>query len=185
MILDPAGAGAEGKSTLALGGKVVVSMLALLGIAAFAIVSYVNGVRTKQASAVAVLKSLVESEAPAHLIIESPRGAVDEPLPLGITIENATGGETLTITGLADGTGLSLGSLSDSLSWTIAAGKIEQTFVGPPSHFVGRMQAIASLRSASGRLLDERALRFEWTARNDEQGGKRGRPNTRPCFRRG
>ena len=181
VILDPAaGAGAEGESALARRGKVVVSMLALLAVAAFVIVSYVDGVRTKQASAIAVLKSLVESEAPTRLIIESPRGAVDEPLPLGITIENATGGETLTITGLADGTELSLGNLSDSLAWTIAAGKIEQTFVGPPSRFVGRMQATASLRSASGRLLDERALRFEWTARNDEQRASGEEPTPGP-----
>jgi hypothetical protein len=180
LIFDPARAGVEAKSVPARSGKgFVVSMLALLAFGTLVALNYVDGVRL--ASAVAVLASLVQSEALARLIIESPRGAVNEPLPLGITIENATGGETVTITGLTDGTDLSLGSLSDSLAWTIAAGEVEQTFVGPPKHFVGRMEATVSLRSASGRLLDEQPLPLEWTARNDEHGATKEEPPRGPA----
>jgi hypothetical protein len=180
VIFDPGGAGVEAKFAPARSGKgFVVSMLALLAFGAFVALNYVDGVRL--ANAVAVLASLVQSEAPARLIIESPRGAVNEPLPLGITIENATGGETVTITGLTDGTDLSLGSFSDLLAWTIAAGEVEQTFVGPPKHFVGRMEATVRLRSASGRLLDEQALRLEWTARNEEQGATKEEPPRGPA----
>jgi hypothetical protein len=160
-IFDTARPRAEDKSALARSRKLfAMAILALLAVGAVVRLNYFGGVRI--ASAFAVLTSLVQSEMPTRLIIGSPRGAIDEPLPVGIAIENATGGETVTITGLADGTELSLGSLSDSRAWTVGAGDVEQTFVGPPRHFVGRMEATASLRSASGRLLDQQALQLEW-----------------------
>src|SRR5947207_9352817 len=40
---------------------------------------------------------------PAHLVVESQKGFTNEPLPLGISLDSASGGETVTVTGLADG----------------------------------------------------------------------------------
>ena len=46
----------------------------------------------------------------AHLAIENQKGLTSEPLPLGISIADSSGGETVTVAGLAEGTELSLGT---------------------------------------------------------------------------
>jgi hypothetical protein len=43
-----------------------------------------------------------------HLSIENQKGLTSEPLPLGISVADGSGGETVTVAGLAEGTELSL-----------------------------------------------------------------------------
>lgn len=74
----------------------------------------------------------------------------------------------MTIEGLLDGVDLSLGNRSDIRGWTIAATDLDQTFVGAPAGFVGVIETTATLRAASGRLLDRQAVRFEWRANKGE-----------------
>jgi len=106
---------------------------------------------------------------PAQLIIESQKGFANEPLPLGISIKDASGGERITLAGLAAGTELSLGTSLGSAGWLVSAGDLDKTFVGAPKDFVGVMDATVNLQSADERLLDSKVVRLEWTEKDEER----------------
>src|SRR6516225_10720075 len=89
-----------------------------------------------------------------RLLVQPQDGWSNEPLPLGIMVEHAFNGATVTIEGLPDGAELSLGSRADRFRWSVAAADLEQTYVGAPANFVGVIGPIATLRSAGGTLLD-------------------------------
>ena len=105
---------------------------------------------------------------PARLIVESQKGLANEPLPLGISLKDASGEETVTVAGLAEGTELSLGTSIGLAGWLLSAHDLDKTFVGARGDFVGVMDATVNLRSASGQLLDSRIVRFEWTKKKEE-----------------
>jgi hypothetical protein len=115
-------------------------------------------------------ESLSGGRTPAHPVLvatESPKGIANEPLPIGISLKDGSGGETVTIAGLAKGTDLSLGSSQGQAGWLLSARDLEKTFVGPPKDFVGVMDAKVKLSSADGQLLDSRVLRLEWTEKKE------------------
>jgi hypothetical protein len=99
----------------------------------------------------------------AHLAIENQEGLASEPLPLGISIADGSGGETVTVAGLAEGTELSLGTALGSGSWLVPVADLDKTFVGAPTSFVGAMTAKVTLNSPTGKRLDTRNIRFEWS----------------------
>jgi hypothetical protein len=101
----------------------------------------------------------------ARLVVEDQKGFTNEPLPLGISIKNASDGETVTVAGLADGTELSLGNSKGRAGWLLSTRDLDKTFVGARDGFAGVMEANVSLHSASGQLLDSQVIRFEWTDR--------------------
>lgn len=98
----------------------------------------------------------------ARLVIEPQHGSINEPLPIGISLRDGSGVETVLITGLGPGTELSLGTAVADDTWMISARDLDQTFVGAPKDFRGAMTARVSLRSAAGRVLDTQALRLQW-----------------------
>jgi hypothetical protein len=114
------------------------------------------------------LSSAVTSVYPARLIVESQKGLANEPLPLGISLRDASGEETVTVAGLAEGTELSLGTSIGLAGWLLSAHDLDKTFVGARGDFVGVMDATVNLRSASGQLLDSRIVRFEWIKKKEE-----------------
>jgi hypothetical protein len=99
----------------------------------------------------------------AHLAIENQKGLTNEPLPLGISVIDASGGETVIIAELAEGTELSLGTAMGSGIWLVPAADLDNTFVGAPMSFVGVMTARVTLNTASGKRLDARNIRFDWS----------------------
>src|SRR5258708_3363779 len=99
----------------------------------------------------------------AHLAIENQKGLTSEPLPLGISIADSSGGETVTVAGLAEGTELSLGTALGSGSWLVPVADLDKTFVGAPTSFVGAMTAKVTLNAPTGKRLDSRNIRFEWS----------------------
>jgi hypothetical protein len=114
------------------------------------------------------LSSARTSAHPARLVTESQKGFTNEPLPLGISLKDASGGETVTIDDLAEGTELSLGTSRGLAGWLVSAHDLDETFVGPPKDFVGVMDATVKLRSASGQLLESQVIRLEWIAKKEE-----------------
>jgi hypothetical protein len=106
-----------------------------------------------------------------RLLVEDQEGGANEPLPLGATVQHTADGATVTFEGLPDGVELSLGNRSDNRDWTVAVTDLEKTFVGAPLGFVGVIETTATLRAASGRLLDRQVLRFAWRANKDELPG--------------
>jgi hypothetical protein len=99
----------------------------------------------------------------AHLAIENQKGLANEPLPLGISVIDASGGETVTIAGLAEGTELSLGTALGSGNWLVPVADLDKTFVGAPMSFVGVMTARVILNSVSGKRLEAQNIRFDWS----------------------
>src|SRR5262249_17717957 len=91
---------------------------------------------------------------PARLAIDHQQGWANEPLSLGIALMNGSGGEIVTISGLAEGSELSLGTQTGHQIWIVSANDLELTFVGAPNDFVGTMVATVELHSPAGRRLD-------------------------------
>jgi hypothetical protein len=112
------------------------------------------------------------AETSAHqprLVIENQKGFANEPLPLGISVKDGSGVETLTVAGLAEGIELSLGTFQGSTGWLVSAGDLDKTFIGTRQDFVGVMDATVTLRSPLGERLDRQVIRFEWVQKGQER----------------
>jgi len=107
--------------------------------------------------------SSAETSTPqARLVVESQKGFANEPLPLGISLKDASGVETVTVAGLAQDTELSLGTSQGPAGWFVSARDLDKTFVGTRQDFVGVMDTTVTLRSSRGELLDSQVVGFEW-----------------------
>jgi hypothetical protein len=98
----------------------------------------------------------------ARLVIQSKKGFTNESLPLGVSLTHASGGETVTLAGLALGTILSAGTPLGLSGWQVPARDIGNAFVHAPKDFVGIMDVAIDLHSAGDWLLDSRVIRLEW-----------------------
>ena len=65
--------------------------------------------------------------------------------------------------GLVAGSRLSVGTPFGSTGWQLSAGSIGNAFVYAPTDFVGVMDAVIDLRSASNQPMEVQVVRFEWT----------------------
>jgi hypothetical protein len=112
------------------------------------------------------------AETSAHqprLVVENQKGFANEPLPLGISVKDGLGVETLTVAGLAEGIELSLGTSQGSTGWLVSARDLDKTFIGTRQDFVGVMDATVTLRSPLGERLDRQVIRFEWVQKRQER----------------
>jgi hypothetical protein len=82
---------------LLLAPKVIVVVIGIIGIA---LLAFPDPMR-KLVDSFGRIKPLGSA---AHLAIENQEGLASEPLPLGISIADGSGGETVTVAGLAEGT---------------------------------------------------------------------------------
>jgi hypothetical protein len=105
--------------------------------------------------------------APARLVVESQRTFANEPLPLGISLHDATGRETVTLVGLAKGTMLTAGTPLGLTGWQLQAREIGNAFAHAPKDFVGIMDAAIDLRSPRDRIMDSQIVRLEWVQRKE------------------
>ena len=106
---------------------------------------------------------------PIRLLVESQRGFANEPLPLGIALNEAPGGEMLTLVGLASGTRLSSGTPLGLTGWQLPARDLGKAFAYAPKDFVGVMDAAVDLRSPRDRLMDSQILRLEWVQKKERE----------------
>jgi hypothetical protein len=104
---------------------------------------------------------------PARLVIEGHKAFANEPIPLGISLDGASGEETLTLVGLATGTRLSAGAPLGLTGWQLSARDIGKTFAHAPRDFVGVMDAAIDLRSPRDRLVDSQFVRLEWMPKKE------------------
>jgi hypothetical protein len=113
--------------------------------------------------------SSAETSAPqARLVVENQKGFANEPLPLGISLKNATGVETVLVAGLAQDTELSLGTSHGPAGWLVSTHDLDKTFIGTRQDFVGVIDATVTLHSSRGELLDSQVVRFEWVQKKQE-----------------
>jgi hypothetical protein len=118
------------------------------------------------------LSGVAASAHPALVVTQSQKGFANEPLPLGVFLNDGSGAETVAIAGLAKGSELSLGTSQGAAGWLLSARDLDKAFVGPPKNFVGVMDAKVELSSASGQLLESQVIQLEWIEKT-EAGLKR------------
>ena len=104
---------------------------------------------------------------PTRLVVESQKGVANKPLPLGVSLNDATGGETVTLAGLAIGTKLSAGAPLGLTSWQMSARDVGNALAYAPKDFVGTMDAAIDLRSANDWLIDSKIVRLEWIQKSE------------------
>jgi hypothetical protein len=136
--------------------KVIAAVVGIIGIA---LLAFPDPMR-KLVDNFGAIKPLGSA---AHLAIENQKGLTSEPLPLGISVADSSGGETVTVAGMPEGTELSLGTALGSGSWVVPVADLDKTFVGAPRSFVGAMIATVTLHSPTGKRLDTRNIQFEWS----------------------
>jgi hypothetical protein len=102
----------------------------------------------------------------ARLVVQGKKGFANESLPLGVSLTHASGGEMVTLAGLASGTILSVGRPLGLSGWQVPARDIGNALVHAPKDFVGIMDVAIDLHSAGDWLLDSRATRLEWIAKD-------------------
>jgi hypothetical protein len=139
-----------------LAPKVIAAVIGIIGIA---LLAFANPMQ-KLVGSLWQTKPLGSA---AHLAIENQKGLTNEPLPLGISVIDASGEETVTIAGLAEGTELSLGTALGSGNWLVPVADLDKTFVGAPMSFVGVMTAKVILNSVGGKRLEAQNIRFDWS----------------------
>jgi hypothetical protein len=178
-----------GRSLLALSLSVIVvfTSLRLLGIPnstpADVAVEAVATTTVQTNNSTSVADEGARLFVPARLAGINQKGFADEPLPIGISVKNGRGGETVVMTGLAEGTELSLGSSQGASGWLLSTSDLDRTFVAPPKKFIGAMQVSVTLLSATGQVLDGQVIRLEWIegqSTASTEPAKSARPSPRP-----
>jgi hypothetical protein len=100
-----------------------------------------------------------------RLIVNVQKAFTNEPLPLDVAVDSATGHESLVVAGLAPGTRLSRGVPVSDASWQLAPRDFSSMYVYAPKDFIGTMHAAINLLSADQMLIETRATRLEWIAK--------------------
>lgn len=105
-----------------------------------------------------------------HLAFQNSKGAINRPLPLGIILNplgiilnNSSGGETLVLNDLAEGTKLSAGTALGPTRWSVPGRDLDKAFIAAPENFSGSMQVTAKLYSSDNFVLETKEICFEWT----------------------
>ena len=95
-------------------------------------------------------------------------GPINQPLELGITLNNGTGAEILVLSGFSPGTGFSAGSPLNATRWSLPGPDMDNAFISAPTDFRGTMPVTATLYSSSHEIIETREIRFEWNAAEAE-----------------
>jgi hypothetical protein len=106
---------------------------------------------------------------PSRLVVEDQQAFANEPLSLAVNVDHATENESLLLDGLAQGTTLSAGTSTSPSSWQLPFGQLHTLYLYAPKDFVGVMNTTVDLFGADRRLLDSRAMRLKWIAREPQR----------------
>jgi len=98
------------------------------------------------------------------LIVRNHGGTLNEPLELGVSVEPAEPGATVTVKGLPIGARLTTGEQIGVSEWRLAAEDAANAVVVPPQDFAGDINLSAELRNASGAPLVTSVMQLAWKA---------------------
>ena len=130
------------------GSSLVLNLFAITAIVGVIALGFADETRKQVNRILELVTPLYEisnAETSAHrarLVVENQKGFANEPLPLGISVKDASGAETVTVAGLANDAELSLGTSLGAAGWRVPAHDLDKTFVGARGDFVGIMDAI-------------------------------------------
>src|SRR5215216_2666460 len=102
------------------------------------------------------------NEAEPRLIVHGQQGSAGEPLPLGITMQGSAEGAVVIIRGIIPGMIFSSGSATGADTWQVPTTQLANTWIGPPSGFVGTLDLVAELQLDGAALGSPQAIRIEW-----------------------
>jgi hypothetical protein len=105
----------------------------------------------------------VQRPAPT-LVVRNHSGTLNEPLELGVSVEPAEPGVTVTIKGLPVGARLTTGEQMGLTEWRLAAEDAANAVVIPPQEFAGDINLSAELRNADGVALVTSVMQLTWKA---------------------
>ena len=106
--------------------------------------------------------------APARLVVEGGRAATNDPLPLGVSLKDSSGGESVFLSGLENGTRLTAGTPLGSKGWKISARDLGSVMAYAPVNYIGAMHAALNLHAANNSVVDTRVVRLEWVPKADQ-----------------
>ena len=101
---------------------------------------------------------------PPTLIVRNQSGTPNEPLELGVSVEPAEAGATVTIKGLPAGAKLTTGEQTGPGEWRLEAQEATNAVVVPPQDFAGEISLSAELRNADGATLVNSVMQLAWKA---------------------
>lgn len=107
------------------------------------------------------------------LSFRNSSGPIDQPLELGIALNNGTGAEILVLSGLSPGTSLSAGAPLSATRWSLPGPDVDNAFISAPADFRGTMPITATLYSSAHDVLETREISFDWN-NTEPKGGSAG-----------
>jgi hypothetical protein len=107
--------------------------------------------------------------APARLVVEGGRATANDPLPLGVTLKDSSGGETVFLSGLENGTRLTAGTPLGSKGWKVSARDLGSVMAYAPVNYIGAMHAAINLHAANNAVVDTRVVKLEWVPKPDQR----------------
>ena len=107
--------------------------------------------------------------APARLIVEGGRAAANNPAPLGVSLKDSSGGESIFLSGLENGTRLTAGTPFGSKGWRISARELGSVLAYAPVNYIGAMHAAINLHAANNSVVDTQVVRLEWVGKPDQK----------------
>jgi hypothetical protein len=153
----------------------VVILAAIVGIGAI-LMTFPNEVRRQAGDISLMVTPLFEGASRARISTKLPRlvvkgiwGAVNEPLPLGVSLTDVPGGDRIILAGLPIGTSLSTGTPLGLTGWQMLARDARNALVYAPKDYVGNMVVAIDLRSPGDWLLDSKIVRLEWIQKNEKR----------------
>lgn len=97
-----------------------------------------------------------------YIVVENPKTSINQPLPLGIALINSVSEETVVLSGLIEGTSLSLGTPLTATRWSLPGRDLDKAFISAPENFKGVMEVVVTLYSSRQEILETKQARFEW-----------------------
>lgn len=107
--------------------------------------------------------------APARLIVEGGRATANDPAPLGVSLKGSSGGETVFLSGLENGTRLTAGTPYGSKGWRISARDLGSVMAYAPINYIGSMHAAINLHAANNAVVDTQVVRLEWLPKREQK----------------
>jgi hypothetical protein len=117
---------------------------------------------------------------PARLVVEGGRATANDPAPLGVSVKDSSGGESIFLSGLENGTRLTAGTPLGSKGWRISVKDLGSVMAYAPVNYVGAMHAAINLHTANNALVDTGVMRLEWLPKIEQQKAEQEAAAPRP-----
>jgi hypothetical protein len=115
------------------------------------------------------------SPAGPRLVAEGASAENGDAVALGVRVEGASDGVIAVISGLLRGTTLSSGRPWGETGWIVPAAELASTSVRPPRGFSGTMEYVITLRRPDNSIVDQQAMRLDWSQTESASGEKAAR----------